>query len=284
MKSSVKAAAFVAALVACVAVTRPVGAEEPAAEAARHYDEGAAALRKGDLRAAGRAFAEADRVAPHPTTLAEALRAALDAGDEELLRDLVARAQTRGRTPEIDRLVAEAQRATAHASARARVTLDGPAECSLDDGARDAVLTAGAHTVTVRCPDVTAPTTLSLTGGETRVLRVSYRDRRGPPLYVPLATAGLSLAALTVGLLRGAAASSKHDELEAAGCATRGSDACRDIASGGRAAELQANVSYVVAGVLGAATIGLFVWHRRGEITLAPSPRQATLRLAVAWP
>ena len=171
-----------------------------------------------------------------------------------------------------------------HASARARVTLDGPAECSLDDGARDAVLSAGAHTVTVRCPDVTAPTTLSLTGGETRVLRVSYRDRRGPPLYVPLATAGLSLAALTVGLLRGAAASSKHDELEAAGCATRGSDACRDIASGGRAAELQANVSYVVAGVLGAATIGLFVWHRRGEITLAPSPRQATLRLAVAWP
>lgn len=260
-------------------------AENASSEAARHYDEGAKALQRGDLRAAAHEFADADRIAPHPTTLTEALRAALDVGDAELVHELVIRAEGRARNAELDRLLEQARRIDAKpaptpapAPAPRMLQLEAPAGCQL----RDSSAVSGLRLVTVACPQASSSVMVSAT--EAYRIHADYKTRRGPPPFVALATGGLSLAALTFGIVRGVAAGGLHDDLVDADCKNQGSGACRDLAARGESAQTQANVGFVAAGVLGAAAVGLFLWQRSASVSLSVSPQRSALALSVRWP
>lgn len=263
-------------------------AQEPEGAAARAYDRGAAALREGDNAAAARAFAEADRIAPHPTTLAEALRAALDADDFDLVRTLVVRAESRASTPDLVRLLAEARRALpVHAPAvvapMGTVQLEAPAPCTFVGGERTLVLPVGLQPIAVRCGAATGRTVVAPTAGSHQLVRVEYKPRRGPPLWVPIALSGAAFAGLAFGILRGSYAGDRSAELTANDCRAVGSAACRDVASRGHAAQVQANVGFVVAGVLASAAIGTAIWYRGASVSFAASPQHAALHVALRW-
>lgn len=265
-----------------LALLTPAFVHAETGDAAAHYDAGAHALQRGDLRAAAREFAEADRLAPHPTTLTEALRAALDAGELDLVADLSTRAERRPSTAELERLLAQAKRVLPAPPAAAPlpvsrpiVQLEGPPECTLVDSAP----VSGSRLITVRCPQASMTTLVPLQGAR---LHVDYKTRRGPPMLATIGVAGLSAAALTFGLLRGASAASLHDDLIEAGCPTRGSVDCTALADRGRSVQTQANVGFVAAGVLGAAAIGMFVWQRDASVSIAVSPQR--VGLLVRWP
>ena len=264
-------------------------AEPPAEAAARAYDRGARASRAGDDRAAARAFAEADAIAPHAATLVQALRAALDADDFVLVRELLARAETRESSPELARVVAEAERALPPAPAAptkptlGALSLEGPVECTFSGGARTRWLPPGARTLDVRCPEARRETTVDVALGTTRPLRVDYRARRGPPLWVPVALVGGAFVSVAFGILRGAFAGDRAADLLAEHCAEAGSNLCRTHAASGHAAQVQANVGFALGGALGAAAIGTWVWHRGASLTVGAAPQRASLQLSVPW-
>ncbi|MBX3181926.1 MAG: hypothetical protein KIT72_11305 [Polyangiaceae bacterium] len=114
-------------------------------QAAARYDEGVEAFDAGDFARAAAAFMAADELAPSSEALANALTAAVRAGDHLLVVRVAERATTRaGVDAEV---VAQARRAQAYAASKlAQLLLScEPAPCGLTlDGA---VVKAGTHYV-----------------------------------------------------------------------------------------------------------------------------------------
>lgn len=150
------------AVAAIVAVAPAARADVPDATRAKEaYDRGVRAHAAGDHRAAARAFAEADGIAPANASLEAALESAMRADDAVLGAELLDRSASRTPDASLAKTIAAARRRFAGRVGKIRVACGASPTCvaSVDGVAADAkkpiYVRAGAHSVVVQREDRT---------------------------------------------------------------------------------------------------------------------------------
>jgi hypothetical protein len=280
MRSS---AAFLA-LLSSFAFAAPASAADDVARAREAYDRGVRAHAAGDHRAASRAFAEADALAPTPASLEAALESSMRADDAALGAELVERAEGRPQDAGLVRTLETARRRFAGRAGKLRVECNNASPCvaSVDGVARDAArpvyVLAGPHDVVVQRGDerfqvlvqVPADAVVPVTGPRPAAIvrdvppepeKPRAASGIGPGWF--WATAGLTLVAGGLSVWSGIDALRLHDDYTKAGCAPGASGPkpsdCAARADDGRAAQTRTNVLFAVTGVL-VVTSGVTLW------------------------
>lgn len=272
-----KSGLLIALAVATVSVT--AYAEPDLGRAKEAYDRGVRAHAAGDHRAAARAFAEADAIAPTTASIEAALESTMKADDEVLGAELLERTAQRPIDPAAAKILEAARRQFAGRTGKIRVDCALATKClaSVDGVASDAwhaiIVKVGAHDVVVRRDDEkferlveVQPDAVVSVGPEPR--REQHVPSGAEP--TPTTSRGISPAWFFVGLgvtaalgafstWSGLDAMKQHDDFEANGCALNGRGPvpadCNARADDGDAAKTRTNVGIALTGVAAAVTV-----------------------------